>query len=325
MAPSPQIVRASKDFLARAATLLREGELVAFPTETVYGLGADATNDAAVAKVFEAKNRPSINPLIIHVNGVSMAQDCGEFSNTAKSLAETFWPGPLTLVVPRKRRSPISSLASAGLDTIAIRAPDHPVAQKLISEVKKPLAAPSANISGTVSPTTAQHVADSLGDRVKIILDGGKCRVGIESTIIQISIDGPHILRPGGISREQFERTLGHQAIELKTKAERPASPGLVGSHYAPRHPLRLNTCRPRRREVLLAFGPDRPDSAGRSLNLSPTGDLREAAANLFAMLRELDREDCDAIAVMPIPSVDLGAAINDRLHRAAEQNNGIP
>jgi L-threonylcarbamoyladenylate synthase len=326
VASSPQIVRASKDSIAQAATLLGEGELVAFPTETVYGLGADATNDAAVAKVFQAKNRPSINPLIVHVNGISMALDCGEFGEAARNLAEAFWPGPLTLIVPRKELSPISSLASAGLDTVAIRMPDHPVAQELISEVKKPIAAPSANISGTVSPTTAQHVADSLGDRVKLILDGGKCRIGIESTIVRIATDGPHILRPGGISREQLEQTLDHQTFEFgKTTTECAASPGLIGCHYAPRHSLRLNTCRPKPREALLAFGPDQPDIAGRSLNLSPTGNLREAAANLFSMLRELDKEDCTAIAVMPIPSVDLGAAINDRLRRAAKQNNGTP
>ena len=318
-----QLVKASPESICRAGEMLIDGELVAFPTETVYGLGADATNSTAVAKVYEAKKRPSHNPLIVHVNGLAMARSIGELSGIAIDLANKFWPGPLTLIVPRTSRSAIAKNATGGLETIAIRAPDHPVAQKLINEVARPIAAPSANISGTVSPTTAQHVVDSLGSRVKLVLDGGPCRIGIESTIVQVVGQSMRILRLGSISQDQIEQATG-KAITPPGSEDQPiASPGSIGRHYAPLHPLRLNAKSVGHGEVLLAFGPDQLNCIGRTLNLSSAADINEAAANLFSMLRELDNENCNGIAVMPIPNVGTGAAINERLRRASQSDPG--
>jgi L-threonylcarbamoyladenylate synthase len=306
--------------IAEAARLILEGGLVAFPTETVYGLGGDATNERAVAAIFEAKGRPQFNPLISHVLGPDEAKRLVRWSDTADKLAARFWPGPLTLVLPRAKESPIALLATAGLDTVAVRAPAHPLAQALIRAVGRPLAAPSANRSGTVSPTRAEHVAESLGDRVKMILDGGPCQVGLESTVLDLSTDAPTLLRPGGATREAIEAVIGPIALSDAIPSGNSArkSPGQLESHYAPTRPVRLNASTVVADEGLLAFGPDVPSGALLTLNLSPGGELAEAAANLFAMLRALDRPGIGRIAVMPIPQTGLGLAINDRLRRAA-------
>jgi L-threonylcarbamoyladenylate synthase len=306
--------------IAEAARLILEGGLVAFPTETVYGLGGDATNERAVAAIFEAKGRPQFNPLISHVLGPDEAKRLVRWSDTADKLAARFWPGPLTLVLPRAKESPIALLATAGLDTVAVRAPAHPLAQALIRAVGRPLAAPSANRSGTVSPTRAEHVAESLGDRVKMILDGGPCEVGLESTVLDLSTDAPTLLRPGGATREAIEAVIGPIALSDAIPSGNSArkSPGQLESHYAPTRPVRLNASTVVADEGLLAFGPDVPSGALLTLNLSPGGELAEAAANLFAMLRALDRPGIGRIAVMPIPQTGLGLAINDRLRRAA-------
>jgi L-threonylcarbamoyladenylate synthase len=306
--------------IAQAARLILEGGLVAFPTETVYGLGGDATNERAVAAIFEAKGRPQFNPLISHVLGPDEAKRLVRWSDTADRLAARFWPGPLTLVLPRAKESPIALLATAGLDTVAVRAPAHPLAQALIRAVGRPLAAPSANRSGTVSPTRAEHVAESLGDRVKMILDGGPCQVGLESTVLDLSTDAPTLLRPGGATREAIEAAIGPIALSdaIPSGDSARKSPGQLESHYAPARPVRLNASTVAADEGLLAFGPDVPSGALLTLNLSPGGELAEAAANLFAMLRALDRPDIGRIAVMPIPQTGLGLAINDRLRRAA-------
>jgi L-threonylcarbamoyladenylate synthase len=306
--------------IAEAARLILEGGLVAFPTETVYGLGGDATNERAVAAIFEAKGRPQFNPLISHVLGPDEAKRLVRWSDTADKLAARFWPGPLTLLLPRAKESPIALLATAGLDTVAVRAPAHPLAQALIRAVGRPLAAPSANRSGTVSPTRAEHVAESLGDRVKMILDGGPCQVGLESTVLDLSTDAPTLLRPGGATREAIEAVIGPIALSDAIPSGNSArkSPGQLESHYAPTRPVRLNASTVVADEGLLAFGPDVPSGALLTLNLSPGGELAEAAANLFAMLRALDRPGIGRIAVMPIPQTGLGLAINDRLRRAA-------
>jgi L-threonylcarbamoyladenylate synthase len=298
--------------IAEAAVRIRRGELVAFPTETVYGLGADATSDAAVAAVFAAKNRPRFNPLIVHVLGLPAAETEVTFDDRARALAERFWPGPLTLVLARRPDSRLSLLVGAGLDTVAVRAPDHPVARALLAAAGVPIAAPSANASGAISPTTAGHVLDGLGDRVAMILDGGRCRVGIESTVVDLGGGQPALLRSGGIPAEAIEAVIGPLA---GPEAGPTRSPGLLGRHYAPGRPVRLAATAARPGEALLGFGPHAPAGC---LNLSPTGDLREAAANLFAALRALDRPDVAGIAVMPIPETGLGRAINDRLRRAA-------
>ncbi len=303
--------------LAQAARILRAGGLVAFPTETVYGLGADATSDRAVAAIFEAKGRPRFNPLIVHVPGAAEGRALARFDERAEILAEAFWPGPLSLVLPRTEDCAASHLVSAGLDTIALRAPDHPLAQQLLRAVDRPLAAPSANVSGRASPTTAQHAAQSLGDRVDMILDDGPCPVGIESTVIGLFAEEAVLLRPGGVTREAVEGVIGPLGDTSDTGA--PRSPGLLQRHYAPGRPLRLDAREARKGESLLAFGPAAPE--GHAVrNLSPAGDLREAAANFFAMLHELDQPEFSAIAVMPIPDRDLGAAINDRLRRAVAE-----
>ena len=301
--------------IARAATLLRAGRLVAFPTETVYGLGGDATNERAVAEIFATKGRPRFNPLIVHVTGLTAAEELAVFDERARRLAACFWPGPLTLVLPRRGDIGVSMLACAGLDTIAVRAPAHQVAQALLRETGRPIGAPSANRSGRVSPTEALHVAEELGDRVSLILDGGRTPVGLESTVLDLSAETPSLLRPGGVTSEQLTEFLGPIAAPA---AGLPKSPGMLASHYAPSLPLRLDAISAQPGEALLAFGPEAPSGFAEVLWLSPTGDLAEAAANLFAMLRRLDRPPFNVIAVMPIPEQGLGRAINDRLRRAA-------
>ncbi len=306
--------------LALAAGALRRGELVSFPTETVYGLGGDATNDRAVAAIYAAKGRPSFNPLIVHVPTLAAAMALGEFSDDAQNLAQKFWPGPLTLVVKRARACPLSLLVSAGMDSIALRIPAHPVARALLTASGLPLAGPSANPSGRISPTTAQHVEEGLGDKVAMILDGGPCRIGVESTVLSLLDGKPTLLRPGGIAPDEIAAVIG-QPVEIAAPVGDVAAglhgPGRLLSHYAPDRPVRLNAVDVQPGEALLAFG--RPAPAAKVvLNLSESGDLNEAAANLFAMLRALDRPDVTGIAVMPIPQVGLGIAINDRLTRAA-------
>ncbi len=308
------IIPATAAAIKQAALLLQTGQLVAFPTETVYGLGGDATNDRAVAAIFATKSRPSFNPLIIHLPDAASAAPLVHFDAAARRLAEKFWPGPLTLVLPRRPDSPVSLLASAGLDSIAIRVPAHPVALALLQAAGRPVAAPSANPSGQVSPTTARHVADGFDGGLTMILDGGPCRVGVESTVLDLTTTPPRLLRPGGITREALEAELGPVALPDASELGAPRSPGMLASHYAPALPVRLDAIGAGPGEALLGFGP----AAGASLNLSPEADLTEAAANLFAMLRALDRPPFQAIAVMPIPDHGLGAAINDRLRRAA-------
>ena len=284
------------------------------PTETVYGLAADATDDRAVARIFEVKQRPKFNPLIIHVQSIKAAQEIVEFSETALNLAETFWPGPLSLVLPRKADSPASLLTGAGLDHLAVRVPDHHVMREVLLAAGKPLAAPSANPSGGVSPTTAAHVTDLPID---FIIDGGPCQIGIESTIVRVESDRITILRPGAITAETLRGATGVPVSDEKTDSKSPTAPGQLDSHYAPDLPVRLNATEVSENEALLAFSTP-IERAGTTLNLSPTGDLGEAAANLFALLRSLDHPKYDAIAVMPIPESGLGRAINDRLRRAA-------
>ena len=300
----------------QAAAALRAGELVAFPTETVYGLGADATNGAAVAAIFAAKRRPRFNPLIIHVATLRQATELVEFDDRAVRLGEAFWPGPLTLVLPRTAKCPVSLLASAGLETLAVRIPDNKVAMALLEATAKPIAAPSANTSGTVSPTRAIHVAEDLGPKVALILDGGPCRIGIESTIIAIASEGVTILRHGAVEETRIEEVLGQRLLEQPRDNRRVRAPGQLESHYAPKAALRLDAQTVAPNEALLAFG-TALDGASRTLNLSPGRDLTEAAANLFAMIKELDDPGFRAIAVMAIPEVGLGIAINDRLRRA--------
>lgn len=303
--------------LSRAAAAIGAGELVAFPTETVYGLGADALNETAVARVFEAKGRPRFNPLIVHVARLEEAMRLGRFSAEARLLAERFWPGPLTLVVPQAAACPVSLLASAGLDSIALRMPAHPLARALIEAAGRPLVGPSANPSGRLSPTTADDVMHGLGGRIALVLDGGPCPVGVESTVVSCLSERPVLLRPGGLPREAIEEALGH-SLAAPEPSERPVSPGQLESHYAPTATLRLDAADVRPGEALLAFGAPVPAHAGSMRNLSGRGDLVEAAANLFGMLRQLDAEGTSVIAVMPVPRHGLGEAINDRLARAA-------
>jgi L-threonylcarbamoyladenylate synthase len=321
-----KIVEPTAQSVAEAANLLRDGKLVAFPTETVYGLGGDATNERAVAAIFEAKGRPQFNPLISHVLDAAAAQRLVRWTDTAARLAARFWPGPLTLVLPRAKGSPIALLATAGLDTAAVRAPSHPVAQALIRAAQRPIAAPSANRSGAVSPTRAEHVAESLGERVPMILDGGPCLVGVESTVLDLSTSTPILLRPGGATREAIEAVIGPIALSdaIPSGAAARKSPGQLASHYAPARPVRLGATAVSAGEGLLAFGPNVPAGATLTCNLSPSSDLAEAAANLFAMMRALDQPGIGRIAVMPIPETGLGLAINDRLRRAAaDDGNG--
>jgi L-threonylcarbamoyladenylate synthase len=316
MAMSSNISDPTPAAIARAARLLREGKLVAFPTETVYGLGADATSEAAVASIFAAKGRPRFNPLIVHVENSAQAEKIGVFDARARELARCFWPGALTLVVARRKDCGISWLASAGLETIALRCPAGVIAQSLLSAFGGPIAAPSANRSGGVTSTMAQHVAESFGISIELILDGGQTQLGLESTIVGLTEARPTLLRPGAIAREEIEAVTGALAVASDSE-HAPHSSGRLRSHYAPAKPLRLNATNVGPHEALLAFGKPLV-GAGRVLNLSEAGNLGEAAANLFAMLRALDQSDASAIAAMAVPSHGLGEAINDRLARAA-------
>ncbi|WP_426610695.1 L-threonylcarbamoyladenylate synthase [Bradyrhizobium sp. McL0616] len=307
-----------------AARRLAAGGLVAFPTETVYGLGADAGNAVAIAHLYAAKGRPAFNPLIAHVADLSAARRIGRFDPRALKLAEAFWPGPLTLVVPKTEGCPVADLATAGLDTVAIRIPAHPVAQAILRAFGGAVVAPSANISGHVSPTLAAHVESDLAGRIDLIIDGGPVEVGVESTIVGC-LNAPMLLRPGGLSRERIEAVLGaplaRQPVEAESADSQPLAPGMLASHYAPRANVRLNARDIAPGEALLAFGPAHLpglDAASAVMNLSPAGDLDEAAANLFGYLRALDAKGPRAIAVMTIPEEELGEAINDRLRRAA-------
>jgi len=311
------IVKATEAAIGRAAALLRQGGLVAFPTETVYGLGGDATNGRAVAAIFAAKGRPSFNPLIVHVPDAAMAGEHALLTPLATRLADAFWPGPLTLVLARAAHSPLSDLVSAGLNSVAIRVPDHPLAQALLRAAQRPLAVPSANRSGHLSPTRAEHVLADFGDGVALILDGGPTAHGLESTVIDARGAEPVLLRPGAVTADQIEAVLGMPLRRATGSSDTPTSPGQLASHYAPRARLRLEATSVKAGEALLAFGPNTPQSGARTINLSPSGDLIEAAANLFAALRALDDGHVDAIAVMPIPGNGLGEAINDRLKRA--------
>jgi L-threonylcarbamoyladenylate synthase len=312
-----RVVPAAPDTIAEAARILAGGGLIAFPTETVYGLGADACNGEAVARLYAAKGRPSFNPLIAHVSDLAAARRLAQFDRETEKLAQAFWPGPLTLVLPKAAGCPVSELATAGLDSIAIRVPDHRVARDLLAAFDKPIVAPSANQSGHVSPTTARHVLDDLTGRIDLVLDGGPTAVGLESTIVAC-IGAPILLRPGGLPRSDIERVLGHTLTEAPTLDATPLAPGMLASHYAPKARLRRDATDVRAGEALLAFGTVPPGlQAAHVLNLSARGDLVEAAANLFSHLRALDR-DAGAIAVMPIPHEGLGEAINDRLARAA-------
>ena len=309
---------ASAGAIAEAGRLIRSGELVAFPTETVYGLGGDATNGKAVARIFAAKGRPSFNPLIVHVSDFEAAARLGQFSGQAGKLARAFWPGPLTLVVHRAANAPVSELVSAGLPTLALRIPDHPIARALLVAADRPLAAPSANRSGHVSATRADHVAADLGARAAMILDGGPTAHGLESTVLDVSGETVVLLRPGAVTVEAIEAVLGIPLGRNSGDLAKPVSPGQLASHYAPRAALRLYARDAFPGEAVLAFGPAPILCDGPSINLSPSADLIEAAANLFAALRKLDASGVKTIAVMPIPEIGLGVAINDRLRRAA-------
>jgi L-threonylcarbamoyladenylate synthase len=318
------ILTPSDDTLQVAGRNLRAGGLVAFPTETVYGLGGDATSERAVAAIFEVKGRPRFNPLIVHVSGLAMAETLATFDRRARYLVQRQWPGPLTLILKRRPDCPIAQLASAGLDTVALRMPDHPVALALIAAAQRPLAGPSANRSGAVSPTTAEHVEREFGRTLSIILDGGPCRVGVESTVLDLTREPAAILRPGGVSAETIAAAIGELADpvpgpdQATDQPAAPRSPGMLASHYAPRLRLRLDPTEAAPGEALLAFGAHALEGFETVLNLSETGDLLEAAARLFGALRELDRPDFTGIAAMTVPERGLGVAINDRLRRAA-------
>jgi L-threonylcarbamoyladenylate synthase len=322
-----RILPASEAAVATAARVLAEGGLVAFPTETVYGLGADAANPAAVACIYRAKGRPAFNPLIAHVGDLAAARTIARFDAAATALAEAFWPGPLTLVLPKTENCEVADLATAGLDTVAIRIPAHPVAREILRAFGGPVVAPSANISGHVSPTTAAHVESDLSGRIDLIVDGGAVNVGVESTIVGC-FDAPMLLRPGGLPRAEIERVLGRALQQAPAEAEggtQPLAPGMLASHYAPRARVRLNAQRLEPGEALLAFGLGAIsgiDAAAAVMNLSERGDLDEAAANLFGHLRALDGKGAPTIAVMPVPDEGLGEAINDRLRRAAVERD---
>ena len=317
-----RLIPADADGAAAAADCLRGGGLVAFPTETVYGLGADAGNPAAVARLYQAKGRPSFNPLIVHVADLAAARRFGRFDAAALRLAQAFWPGPLTLVLPKAEDCEVCDLATAGLDSVALRVPNHAFAQDLLRAFGGGIVAPSANRSGHVSPTTAAHVLDDLDGRIDLIVDGGAVAVGVESTIVAC-LDQPTLLRPGGLARDAIEAVLTRplHAHEPGADSSRPRAPGLLASHYAPRARIRLGATAIEPGEAALLFGPRPPaglDVAGAVLNLSLSGDPNEAAANLFSHLRRLDASGASRIAVMPIPDDGLGEAINDRLRRAA-------
>lgn len=328
------LVSATDENIAKAAAILKSGGVVAMPTETVYGLAGNAFDGKAVAKIFEVKGRPQFNPLITHFAEGADVAFCADMNEKAKALAQKFWPGPLTIILPRAKNCKVSELASAGLETIAVRVPNHPVARKLIKACGFPLVAPSANLSGSVSPTSPAHVAESLGGKVDMILAAGASSVGLESTVIDLSEGKPVILRPGAVTAEDIAQVLDEEVSYESGDASKPKSPGLLLKHYAPKIPLRLNAIDLQPGEAVLGFHSmkfmgivktkDGGGGAAMSLpesmrrNLSEEGDLHQAAANLFAYLRELDRPEYKGIAVMPIPDVGLGVAINDRLKRAA-------
>ncbi len=310
--PDPAAIRLAADHL-------RRGGLVGMPTETVYGLAGDATNGRAVAAIFEAKGRPEFNPLISHVADVAEARRHGVLDADAETLAAAFWPGPLTLVAPHRPGSGISDLARAGLDSVALRVPSHPVALALIRAAGRPLAAPSANRSGRVSPTTARDVVTELGSKAGVVLDGGPCGVGLESTVVACLGGAPVLLRPGGVSRDAIEALLGRPLAAAQGGGVR--APGMLASHYAPLAPVQVNVTKPGPDDAVITFGSRNlvDETANRHVvNLSPGGDLRQAAARLFSALRELDAYNPPVISVMPIPMEGLGEAINDRLSRAA-------
>jgi L-threonylcarbamoyladenylate synthase len=318
-----RMMQTSAEANAEAARVLKSGGLVAFPTETVYGLGADAGNGEAIARLYAAKGRPTFNPLIAHVDGIAAARELARFDAAAERLAAEFWPGPLTLVLPEAATRPVAGLATAGLDSIAVRVPGHPVAQSILRGFGGALVAPSANRSGHVSPTTAEHVLADLGGWIDLIVDGRDTPVGIESTIVAC-LEAPTLLRPGAVPREAIERVLQQklrEAPDAGAAGNALRAPGMLKSHYAPRTPLRLDVGRVEPGEALLAFGPSLAPGAERAmkvLNLSARGDLVQAAANLFLYLRALDAAGASAIAAMPIPGDGLGEAINDRLRRGA-------
>ncbi|MCK5284274.1 MAG: threonylcarbamoyl-AMP synthase [Alphaproteobacteria bacterium] len=326
-----RIISVNDEAIKEAVQILKDGGLVAMPTETVYGLGANALDGKAVARIFEAKGRPSFNPLIAHFYSYVQAEEFAVFNEQAKIIAHHLWPGPLTLILPRKKDTGLSELATAGLETLAVRVPNHPVALALLKEVGVPIVAPSANRSGSLSPTSPAHVADSLGDKVDIILAAGSCSVGLESTVLDLSGEQPCILRPGAIIAEDIQRVLGVPVSYDYGESSTPKSPGMLLKHYAPDTPVRLNATDLGVGEALLAFGlckfigvesggfaSDLPDTMLR--NLSEEGDLHAAASNLFAMLKDLDQPEHKSIAVMSVPETGLGVAINDRLRRAASQ-----
>jgi L-threonylcarbamoyladenylate synthase len=319
-----QILPAGEAAVAAAVRCLAEGGLVAFPTETVYGLGADATNSQAIARLYQAKGRPAFNPLIAHVSDLRAAERIARFDAKASALAEAFWPGPLTLVLPKTKDCTVADLATAGLDSIAIRVPAHPLARSILRAFGRPVVAPSANLSGHVSPTSAAHVQSDLAGRIDLIVDGGAVEVGVESTIVGC-FNEQMLLRPGGVPRGDIERVLGRALVQPPEDADsdtsQPLAPGMLASHYAPRTRVRLDAGTIEAGEALLAFGSDPvpgSDRATATMNLSARGDLAEAAANLFGYLRALDARGARAIAVMPVPHHGLGEAINDRLRRAA-------
>ena len=305
------VVPADDAAITAAAQLLHAGQIVTIPTETVYGLAADAQNAEAVAHIYAAKGRPDFNPLIVHVRDRKAAEKLGLFNATAQALAEAFWPGPLTLVLPLKQGAPVARAVTAGLPTIAIRCPNHPVMQALLLKSDLSLAAPSANRSGAISPTRADHVLKGLGGAVPMILDGGPCSAGLESTIVAVRDDGWQVLRPGPVSATLIEQTLGYPPLSVPMSAIE--APGQMASHYAPSKPVRLNVTVPEKGEYLIGFGAIAGD-----VNLSATGDLAQAAANLFEALHNADASLATAIAVAPIPHEGIGIAINDRLSRAA-------
>lgn len=308
-------VLSSENGIAEAVTILRAGGLVSFPTETVYGLGADARDDAAVARIFEAKGRPRLNPLIVHVANIDDAMSYADLSGPALDFAQAFWPGSLTLVVPKREDAGLSDLVTAGLQDVAIRVPENPVASQLLSEFNGPVAAPSANRSGRVSPTTAAHVLDGLDGRIDAVVDGGNCSVGLESTILGFEDGSPVLLRPGGVPVEVLQQAASTQ-IKAREATNGITAPGQLSSHYAPSTTVRLNASNPDVGELWLGFG---PGCVAAELTLSKSGDLVEAAANLFTALRDLDKlAEGRRIAVAPIPETGLGLAINDRLRRAA-------
>jgi L-threonylcarbamoyladenylate synthase len=318
--PGTRVMKADAAAIEAAVRCLSQGGLVAFPTETVYGLGADAGNGEAIARLYAAKGRPAFNPLIAHVADIAAAHRLARFDAAAERLAAAFWPGPLTLVLPKQPGCGVADLALAGLDSVAVRVPAHPTAHALLAAFNGPVVAPSANRSGHVSPTSAAHVLADLRGRIDMVIDAGPCTVGVESTIVAC-LGTPTLLRPGGLARAEIERVLGSSLAVPPAETEAPLAPGMLASHYAPKARLRLDAEAALAGEALLAFGPP-PPAAGATLNLSPRGDLIEAAANLFSHLRALDASGAKAIAVMKVPHDGLGEAINDRLARAAAPRN---